>query len=142
MANPLKKDGSTLESYWEPVVERANLSAYQEVCGQLLVRGFLIAQIDAWDRLLEFVSDQMLFFSLVRGGVLEAFSSEYLKLIDRREELKTVQVFVSGVYVNPDVGASGPGQVGSGTAVGTGASSVFNYPGLSFSNTDDGGMRF
>jgi hypothetical protein len=140
VADALKKSLSDLESYWASIAARANVSAYQEVLGSLLARGFTLAQADAWDRLLEFVSDQMLFFSLVRGGVLEAFSSEYLKLIDRREELKTVQVFVSGVYVNPDAGSSGPGQVGQGTAVGTGTGSMFSFPGDTFASTDE--MRF
>ncbi len=114
VANTLKKDVGDLESYWEGVVEQAHLAAYQQIVGDLLERGFTKVQVDAWDRGPEFEKHLALFWALTDGGALEGFSDIFIRTLDRRKDLKTVQVFVSGAYVVPLTGAAGPGTVGTG----------------------------
>jgi len=137
VANALKKESSSLENWWFGIVTRANVSGWQEVLGQLVKRGYTQAQVLAWDRGQEFQSDCMLYRALVTGGALEGFSSEFIKAIDRRKELETVQVFINGDFVNPSVGTSGPGQVGSGPAVGVGRGSLFTWPPSDLNTNDE-----
>ncbi len=124
-------DASTLLSdapYWESLVNEANRAAYQEVLGNLLQRGFTKAQVDAWDRRVEFQRDMMLYWSLTKGGALEGFSDLFIRALDRRKELKEVQVFVSGAYVNPLAGINAPGVCSFGPSSGTAAGTIWNWP--------------
>ena len=112
--------------YWESIVAQANAAAYQEVLGALLQRGFTKAQADGWDRRVEFQRDLMTYWALVNGGALESFSDLFIRSLDRRKELKEVQVFVGGAYVNPLAGINAPGVCSFGGASPGGT--VFNWP--------------
>lgn len=114
--------------YWETIVSRCNLAAYQEVLGSLLQRGFTRAQVDAWDRRVEFQRDLMVYWALTDGGALESFSDLFVRAKDRRKDLLTVQVFAGGVYVNPLAGVGGPGVCSYGASEGAAGGAVFNWP--------------
>lgn len=96
-------------------------AAYQEVLGRLLRRGFSREQIDAWDRGGELEKAQAIYFCLVGISSTEAYDLSAAKLIDRRADLDSVQVFVRGEWVKPGTGAVGPGTVNHGTVGGSGA---------------------
>ena len=113
--------------YWAALVQQAHVSAYQDVVGRLLARGFSKGQVDAWDRGAEFERDLTVFWALTRGGMLEAFSDLSMKPMDRRKELDTVQVFVRGVYINPDSGQHGPGLCSYGS-INDARMGIFNGP--------------
>ncbi len=143
ISDALKKAGQAyLAAYWSGHATKAVAFALNEVVGAFIARGFTQAQILAADRLNEWTADLALWHALVRGGMLDAVDARLLESLDRRKELATAQLAVNGLYVNPEVGTSGPGQIGSGTAVGTGSANIFNMPGLSFTNDSQDGMRF
>lgn len=103
-------------------------AAYQEIVGTLLERGFTKEQIDQWDRGPEFELDLTAMWVLTKGGALEAFSDLYLARLDRRKELKTVQVFVNGQWIRPDTAPLGPGVVSYGEPDWAAQGGVFNWP--------------
>jgi hypothetical protein len=98
-----------LPAWWaSTVVPQAVTAGYQDILGALLNRGFSKAQVDAWDRRVEFNFSQSLYWALVNGGAAaDVAQPDALKALDRREELKTVLVFVSGVWVQPPAGNPG-----------------------------------
>jgi hypothetical protein len=114
--------------YWEQLVADANAAAHQEVLGQLLQRGFTKAQADAWDRRVEFQRDLMMYWALTKGGALESFSDLFIRALDRRKDLLSVQVFIDGDFVNPLRGSSAPGVCSFGPSRGTAAGTIFNWP--------------
>jgi hypothetical protein len=112
------------DHYAATIVPQANAGAYQEILGRLLNRGFTKSQIDQFDRGAEFQLSIGLYLSVVNGGAYAGFDPEVVRALDRRRELDTVLVFVSGVWVKPDL--SGPGQV---TTAGPSAEGgLFNWP--------------
>lgn len=125
VADRLKVRPADLPAYWaDSITPQANESAYQEVLGRLLDRGFTKTQIDQWDRGAEFQQAIGLYLALVNGGAYAGYDAGVLQMLDRRKELKEVLVFISGEWVKP-VGDR-PGLVttaGPNTAGGT-----FNWP--------------
>lgn len=126
VADALKKDVGALQSYWTNHVTGALTYATQEVQGRLVARGFTLAQVAAWTRRDEFVSDIALFRALVLGGMLEGFDKTWLDAIDRRKELARVQVFTDDGHVNPGAGSDAPGVVGTGNIVSHGRGEIFS----------------
>ena len=100
VANILQVDPSGLPAFWDDLVSKANVAAYQDVYTGLVTRGFSIAQISGWDRMGEFVKDIGLYWSLLRGGALGSYGEGY-KGLDRRKELDTVTVTVNGFWQQP-----------------------------------------
>ncbi len=111
------KDVATMTSsapYWTDIITDAQTSAYQEIEGRLFKRGFILAQIVAWDRGAEFELSIMKYLSLVNGGGLSGnYDDRFIKMLDRRRELDDVMVSVAGVYIVP--GQSQPGTINFGT---------------------------
>lgn len=101
---------------WSNINSEAHASAYQEIVGRLLNRGFTLAQIQGWDRGGEFELALTRFWALTNGGGLSAYDMDSVKLFDRRKDLDNVIVFVNGVFVNPT--AQQPGTVNFGTQAG------------------------
>lgn len=124
VAAALKYDPTALPEFWSELAERGHSSAQGVIKSTLLARGFTLDQVNNWDRLEEFERDLSLFWTLSRGGAYGAVSPEFLKTLDRREELKTVLVAVSGVWIQP---GEQPGTCGHGTPTATGG--IFNWPG-------------
>ena len=117
LADRLKLGGAAeLPDYWaSTIVPQANQSAYQEILGRLLRRGFTKAQIDLWDRGREFQQSLGVYFALVNGGAYQGYDTLTIDRLDRRCELDTVLVFVAGVWVIPPAG--NPGLVTTGGGV-------------------------
>lgn len=108
---------------WQTIVQNSNTSAYQEILGRLITRGYTPAQINLWDRGAEFQTDLALFWSLTKGGALSNYSDVFLKALDRRKDLDTVILFIGQAWK-----ATGdtPGTIGSGAVSGSG--DVFGTP--------------
>lgn len=120
---------SDLPAYWDNLVARCHVAAYQEIVGALLARGFTQAQIDAWDRGTEFERHLALYFCFTWPQGAGQFDLNAVKLWDRREELKAVQIYYGGAAVDP---SASPGTIGAGrirTDVG-----VFNPIGIDDDN--------
>lgn len=87
--------------YWVGIVADANQAATNEIYGQLAARGFLAAQIAAWDRRQEFAKAIGLWWALTMGAALAGYDDKFVKALDRRKELETVQVLINNVFQNP-----------------------------------------
>lgn len=107
-----KATTETMEAHWTSVVARSNLAAYGFLRRSLAARGFSPAQFAAWDDGAEFNLDLACWWALVKGGIARDFAvEEFVKLYDRREELKDLILTTNGVVVAPE----GPaGQVTTG----------------------------
>jgi len=124
VADRLKMSTNQLPPYYtSTILPRASTAAWQEIQGRLLARGFTLAQIEAWDRGAEFQGDLGTWYAIVSSGFYAGFDKETLKLMDRREELDTVQVFTDGVWKRPDDTQGGATQ---GAPITTG--NIFNWP--------------
>ncbi len=103
--------------YWVTIVADAQTSAYQEIVGRLIERGFTEAQINSWDRGAEFELVIMKYWALVNGGGLSGnYDDRFIKMLDRRRELDDVMIAVAGVYITP--GQMQPGTINFGTRQG------------------------
>lgn len=112
VAAALKVDPANLARYWDAELQRCHESAYKDIRGALLVRGFTAAQADAWDRGAEFERDIGLYWACVRGIGAMALDPVALDRLDRRAELMTVMVEVAGgATQNP---AATPGRISAG----------------------------
>ncbi len=121
-AATLKTQRSNLPAWWAVVVTRVRTSAYQEIYGRLLNRGFTPAQIIAWDRGNEFERSIALFFAYSTPQGIGVFDKEAVSTFDRRKELHTVLVSNGGEWVTP---GSTPGNVTGGSFKET-ADGIFN----------------
>jgi hypothetical protein len=118
LANRLKQSPNKMPTYWMEIVTSSHASAYQDIVGAFVARGFNATQINAWDRGIEFERDISLYYCLVAGGVLEVYNG---KELDRRRELLSVQIFVNQVWQKPAAAtdpAGLPGQVMTGRIAG------------------------
>lgn len=112
VAGLLKQDAATLAGYWDRLIQECHASAYYDVRGALLQRGFTVAQVDGWDRGAEFERDLTLYWCMVRGGLhVHAISAEQLDRLDRRKELETVLVETAAA---PQPPAHDPGRITHG----------------------------
>lgn len=112
VAAALKVDPASLAPYWDNEILRCQESAYKDIRGALLTRGFLAPQVDAWDRGMEFERDLTLFWALARGygGVPQDMTQ--LETLDRRKELLTVHVEIAGGTTQ--VPTASPGRISAG----------------------------
>lgn len=115
-ADTLKVNVAELGEYWDRLCEQAQQSAFRDIRGALITRGFTAAQVDTWDRGEEFERDIGLYWVLIRGaGVQRLYSSEDIAKLDRREELKTTLVEIaSGAPQDP---AAVPAKISGGQFV-------------------------
>lgn len=125
-----------LQTFWDTVIARVNVSAYQEIVGQLIRRGYTKAVIDTWDRGAEFQRDLGLYFAFTSPQGAGAFDTKTLAQWDRRKELETVIVFVSGAPVKPTDPNSATEVVGFGDRVETGG--IFDFPEFTDGSQDTG----
>jgi len=95
VAASLKVASSDLASYWSEIAGKAHQSAYYDIRGALINRGFSAAQVDAWERGAEFERDIGLWWAIIRGGRPAHIDDQMMEALDRRMELKTVAVEVS-----------------------------------------------
>lgn len=114
VAAVLKFDESTLPAYWNNLIASANESAYLDIRGALIQRGYLANQVDVWPRGAEFNRDLGVFWALVKGAGLHNYDDKFIKLLDRREELK--DVLVEGIDAVVQTPQGSPAAVGYGNA--------------------------
>lgn len=101
LASLLSIAPTTLATKWDVIVRDSNRSAYNEIVGVLLGRGFTLSQITSWARGAEFETDIGLFWCAIKGGGLEGYDDKFINRLDRRKELKEVDVVVAGVFIEP-----------------------------------------
>lgn len=102
LAGMLKiSDPDDLAAYWTDIVSDSLTAAYNEIRSALARRGYNTTQIAAWDRGSEFETDLGLFWCLTKGAGLGAPDGRWIEKLDRREELKTVDVTIDGEMVTP-----------------------------------------
>jgi hypothetical protein len=111
VADLLKADVPSLPSYWPGVVAAAHVSAFQEIQGRLIARGYTPAQVLQWDRGPELEKSLTIFWALTNGGGLSGYDDKFIRMYDRRKELDTVVVALNGVWTRP---GDTPGQVSTG----------------------------
>lgn len=87
------------EQYGETIIEDSRRAANSEIYAALLGRGYSAAQIEDWDRGIEFERDLTLFWCLVKGGAL-SIEDARMRALDRRKELAEVAVTVGGELAN------------------------------------------
>ena len=103
-----------LAAYWDNIITDANNSAWEDIREKLGRRGFTETQIDTWDRSEEFNKDIGLYWCLVKGGVGHNYDDRFIRQLDRRAELETIQVTIAGAVVQPgdeDLDAVGHGKM-------------------------------
>ncbi len=83
------------------IVPDCHARAYGDIVSLLSARGYLPAQIAAWDRGLEFEQDLALYYALMKGASLFKFDPELVKTYDRRGELCHVNLTAAGVFQAP-----------------------------------------
>lgn len=91
VSGAVKTGLSDMAGYWDSLCQKAHESAYFDVRGALLARGFTAAQVDQWPRGAEYERDIGLYWVGIRSDLMEN-DLERLKLLDRRQELMTVMV--------------------------------------------------
>lgn len=89
------------------VVLEAHAAAYNEIVGRLLNRGYTLAQITSWDQGVFYERQISLYFVLVNVAGTFGYSDLWIKQYDRRKDLDTVLVSISGSFVQPVEGNPG-----------------------------------
>lgn len=107
---------SNLITLWDTVIADCNQSAHDWIVSKLANRGFTLAQMNSWDRRVEFNRQLALYMSLVNGTTAESYDDKWPeKLKYWMDWLDDVPITIDGVLQNP--AAFGP--VGHGTLVTT-----------------------
>lgn len=96
------KASEALPTYWDEIITRSNDSAYQDIVGVLLGRGYTMSQISTWDRREEFNRDIGMFWALTRGMGAHDYSDIHIMKLDRRKELQTVALQTSNEQKDPE----------------------------------------
>lgn len=89
-----KADAQTIPAWWDGLIQDACSDAYQVVLERLQVRGYTIAQIDAWPRCEDFVRRIALCQLFNEGLGLHAFDDKITAkaYCNAEEQLDTVMV--------------------------------------------------
>lgn len=103
---------TTDSPHWDVLITQANQQAYDTILTELLGRGYTQANIDGWDRRVEF-NRRLAICTLFREGTaVDAVAQDAIDRICKcEEELKEIQIMVDGVIVTP---ASGSGNIRHG----------------------------
>ncbi|MCS7168209.1 MAG: hypothetical protein RMI91_04745 [Gemmatales bacterium] len=86
---------------WNLLIDHARFTAWQDIVGQLTARGYSRQQIEQWDNCAEFLRDLTLYWVLTIAAAFTTVPETVLRRLDRRRELKTVQLTVQGQCVTP-----------------------------------------
>lgn len=112
LADMIGVDVSALPARFTGIVADANAAAYLDIVDPFVARGFTRGQVDAWDRGAEYQRDIGLFWCLLKGGGLVGYDPTLIKLLDRRGELKSVELPAQGT---PQEQSGSPKVVGYGS---------------------------
>ena len=115
LAARLKLSGTsnmtTDSPHWDVLIAQCNQQAYDEIFTVLLERGYTTANINGWDRRVEFNRKIAVCMLLDEGGITDLAAEIIERACKCREELKTISIMVSGAIVDPSTGL---GSVGHG----------------------------
>ena len=91
---PWRRSGST----WRRTV---TARAYGDLLRALTKRGYLLAQILAWDHGAEFERRSVPLLGPEHGAAGSTIDPKFIATLDRRDELKIVDLLIGGVLANP-----------------------------------------
>lgn len=102
LANMLHLEVASLGKQWDQIVADSNQSAFLDIRGILIMRGYTAQQVMGWDRGPEFQRDIGLFWCLVKGAGLHPYDDRFIKQLDRREEIRKpgFLVEINGITTN------------------------------------------
>lgn len=107
----LKED--TLEDYWPPLCAKAAETAYADLAGVLLGKGYTIAQLDQWDFRRAYSRQQALFWLYTESSLGIGYDDKEINKLDRRKELtESATILINGAAVG--YGSDSAGGVGGG----------------------------
>lgn len=93
--------------HWTTIISEANNEAYYHIRSVLLDRGYSIANIDAWDRRVEFNKKLGVCIAFENGAAGRDYPLEAVDRICKcREDLLTVAIVVSDEVVDPESGSA------------------------------------
>jgi hypothetical protein len=101
---------------WTTIITDSNASAKNFILTKLYARGYSLTQINGWNSLEEYQTDIALFWCLVKGATAELHSVDptFIKMLDRRNELETLDVLIGdGIVVPADELVGGEVSAGS-----------------------------
>jgi hypothetical protein len=103
VADILKEaDVAALEPRWDRQIPLAIQTAYSDLVGILLARGYTIGQLDQWDNRVTYNRQQALFWLYTEAGLGQGYDDKEIDKLDRRKELKeTATIMVNGTPVTP-----------------------------------------
>lgn len=117
VADILKEaDVANLEPRWDRQIPRAISTAYADLTGTLLGKGYTIEQLDQWDNREQFNRQQALFWLYTESGLGIGNDDKEINKLDRRKELaESTTIMINGVPVAPgstdSVGGVGGGLI-------------------------------
>jgi hypothetical protein len=93
------------QEHWDQAISTGIDTARTWITDAILMRGYSVAQLTAWDSLHSFHLDLSAFAALTRGGILApGFPVDRIDRLDRRSELSKTVILAGGEVVIP----SGP----------------------------------
>lgn len=101
----MRSGSDTLIASYDVVMPYAVAYGYGEIRGRLLNQGYSTAQIDAWDRRVEFSLDLGTWYCLRDAASLQS-EDNWVEKFNRAKELDGITVLVNDVAVAPQAGAS------------------------------------
>ena len=88
----------------DTLIDDSSRAAALEIQSFWLVRGYTIAQIDTWDRRIEFNLDLAMFWTLTKASVSHGGDQNTINYLDRRKDLSDHLIFtIGGIPVQPGV---------------------------------------
>jgi len=106
-----KQPAAALLPHWDQIVTRSNISAYNDIVSRFARRGYSKAQIDRWDRGLEYQLDIGVWYCLQKLATMQPeYHTQSLQWFDRRMEISGNEIqgltleplIVNGEIVTPD----------------------------------------
>ena len=99
----LRASNDHLKAYWNSIVTAANAKAYLTILTALQNRGWRYDVVNQWDRGVEFQRSIGIWYAIQEVASLapDKYSHVALTALDRREELKTTNLTINGVWQDP-----------------------------------------
>lgn len=97
----------------DSLIDDCNHAAALEVQNFWLLRGYSQAQVDLWDRRVEFNIDLAMFWVFTKASIPFSYEQSTVNYLDRRKDLNDNLVFSIGGEIVP------PGNTGQDNAAGT-----------------------
>jgi hypothetical protein len=113
VADVLKKGVDDLEDYWVRMCVKAEQSAYRDLSGLLLGKGYTLLQLDQWDYRASYSNDQAMFWLFTYTSLGIGYDDKEINKLDHRKELSdSATILINGAAVAP--GSTDTGGIGGG----------------------------